>query len=296
MLEESDSENISDFQLEIVSIYTDGACSGNPGVGGWGVVINFSDGTRKELGGRNADTTNNQMELAGAIAGLEFWQTYNQQLGLEMGEVTPVRLFTDSKYVIDGITKWIKGWKQNKWKTASKQPVKNQEFWQDLDRLNSAKVSWQWVQGHSGDRDNERCDEIARAYITKKYFDNISDPIQQLLAKLKFDAKGLIPAIAQDDRDGTVLMMAWMNVESITLTLQTGEVHYWSRSRAEIWHKGATSGHTQKVKHFYYDCDADVVLIKIEQIGDIACHTGVRSCFFNEVKIYDLESYNTPKL
>jgi ribonuclease HI/phosphoribosyl-AMP cyclohydrolase len=279
-----------------VSIYTDGACSGNPGVGGWGVVINFSDKTSKELGGRNADTTNNQMELAGAIAGLEFWHTYNQQLDPDQ----PVQLFTDSKYVIDGITKWIKGWKQNKWKTAAKQPVKNQEFWQSLDRLNSAKVSWHWVQGHSGDRDNERCDAIAREYIAKKHINNISDsisdPIQQLLAKLKFDPKGLIPAIAQDDRDGTVLMMAWMNAESIALTLQTGEVHYWSRSRSELWHKGATSGHIQTVKHFYYDCDADVLLIKIDQSGDIACHTGVRSCFFNEVKIYDLIPQNGSKL
>ncbi len=109
--------------------------------------------------------------------------------------------------------------------------------------------------------------------------------IEKLLAKLKFDAAGLIPAITQDHIDGTVLMMAWMNAEALSLTLQTGEVHYWSRSRAELWHKGATSGHTQKVKHFYYDCDADVILIKIDQTGDIACHTGVRSCFFNEVTI-----------
>jgi len=143
----------------ITSIYTDGACSGNPGPGGWGVVINFSDGTRKELGGRKAQATNNQMELSGAIAGLEFWQS--------LDPAQPIQLFTDSKYVIDGITKWIKGWKQNNWRTASKQPVKNQELWQTLDRLNSAKVSWHWVQGHSGDRDNERCDAIARNEISK---------------------------------------------------------------------------------------------------------------------------------
>ncbi len=115
----------------------------------------------------------------------------------------------------------------------------------------------------------------------------MTDIIQQLLANLKFDEKGLIPAIAQDADDGTVLMMAWMNAESLALTITTGEVHYWSRSRSELWHKGATSGHIQKVKHFYYDCDADVVLIKIEQVGNIACHTGARSCFFTEVKIYD---------
>ena len=100
---------------------------------------------------------------------------------------------------------------------------------------------------------------------------------------LKFNHKGLIPAIAQDDRDGTILMMAWMNKESIEQTLATGEAHYWSRSRSELWHKGATSGHIQKVKEIFYDCDADTILIKIEQIGEIACHTGVRSCFFNSV-------------
>ena len=100
---------------------------------------------------------------------------------------------------------------------------------------------------------------------------------------LKFNEKGLIPAIAQDAEDGTVLMMAWMNKDSIQKTLETKEVHYWSRSRSELWHKGATSGHIQKVKELYYDCDADTLLIKIEQIGNIACHTGKRSCFFNAV-------------
>jgi phosphoribosyl-AMP cyclohydrolase/phosphoribosyl-ATP pyrophosphohydrolase/phosphoribosyl-AMP cyclohydrolase len=102
---------------------------------------------------------------------------------------------------------------------------------------------------------------------------------------LKFNEKGLIPAIAQDAEDGTVLMMAWMNKDSIQKTLETREVHYWSRSRSELWHKGATSGHIQKVKALYYDCDADTLLIKIEQIGNIACHTGARSCFFNSVRL-----------
>ena len=101
---------------------------------------------------------------------------------------------------------------------------------------------------------------------------------------LKFNAQGLIPAIAQDAEDGTILMMAWMNKESIQKTLETQEVHYWSRSRSELWHKGATSGHIQKLKSLYYDCDADTLLLKIEQIGNIACHTGARSCFFQEVK------------
>jgi phosphoribosyl-AMP cyclohydrolase len=108
--------------------------------------------------------------------------------------------------------------------------------------------------------------------------------------KLQFNNQDLIPAIAQDYRDGTVLMMAWMNSESIQKTLSTGEAHYWSRSRSQLWHKGATSGHIQKVKELFYDCDGDTILLKVEQIGDIACHTGARSCFFNAVQIYKKNS------
>lgn len=105
------------------------------------------------------------------------------------------------------------------------------------------------------------------------------------IEQLKFNDRGLIPAIAQDDQDHTILMMAWMNRESIQRTLETGEAHYWSRSRGELWHKGATSGHIQTVKAIYYDCDADTILLKIEQIGDVACHTGARSCFFHRVQV-----------
>jgi ribonuclease HI len=146
-------------ELKIISIHTDGACSKNPGPGGWGVVIHFSDGTIKELGGGIRETTNNQMELQGAIAALEFLAAQKQS--------TPVDLYTDSKYVLDGITKWIKGWKKNGWKTKDNKPVKNQEFWQQLDPLNSANIRWHWVEGHSGDPDNERCDAIARSYTAK---------------------------------------------------------------------------------------------------------------------------------
>jgi phosphoribosyl-ATP pyrophosphohydrolase/phosphoribosyl-AMP cyclohydrolase len=99
------------------------------------------------------------------------------------------------------------------------------------------------------------------------------------LERIRYDKKGLVPAIAQDYLDGTVLMMAWMNRESLQKTLETGETWYWSRSRQELWHKGATSGHIQKVRSLRYDCDSDALLIGIEQIGDIACHTGERSCF-----------------
>ncbi|WP_193197582.1 bifunctional phosphoribosyl-AMP cyclohydrolase/phosphoribosyl-ATP diphosphatase HisIE [Nostoc sp. MG11] len=97
--------------------------------------------------------------------------------------------------------------------------------------------------------------------------------------EIRYDEQGLVPAIVQDYLDGTVLMMAWMNQESLHKTLETGETWFWSRSRMELWHKGATSGHIQKVQTIRYDCDSDALLIGVEQIGDIACHTGERSCF-----------------
>ena len=103
-----------------------------------------------------------------------------------------------------------------------------------------------------------------------------------LIQALRFNEAGLIPAVAQDWLDGAVLMVAWMNREAIEHTLATGEVHYWSRSRQELWHKGATSGHTQRLRGLRYDCDADVLLLTIEQSGDVACHTGARSCFYDQ--------------
>ncbi|MDJ0509825.1 MAG: bifunctional phosphoribosyl-AMP cyclohydrolase/phosphoribosyl-ATP diphosphatase HisIE [Crocosphaera sp.] len=106
---------------------------------------------------------------------------------------------------------------------------------------------------------------------------NLIDAIP--VEKIRYNEQGLVPAIAQDYLDGTVLMMAWMNEESLQKTLETGEAWYWSRSRKELWHKGATSGHIQKVKSMRYDCDSDALLMSIEQVGDIACHTGERSCF-----------------
>ncbi len=96
---------------------------------------------------------------------------------------------------------------------------------------------------------------------------------------IKYDDRGLVPAIVQDYLDGTVLMMAWMNQESLQKTLATGETWFWSRSRQELWHKGATSGHVQRVQSLRYDCDSDCLLVSVEQLGDVACHTGERSCF-----------------
>lgn len=97
--------------------------------------------------------------------------------------------------------------------------------------------------------------------------------------QIRYNEQGLVPAIVQDYLDGTVLMMAWMNRESLQKTLETGETWFWSRSRGELWHKGATSGHLQKVQSLRYDCDSDTLLVTVEQLGDIACHTGERSCF-----------------
>ena len=101
-------------------------------------------------------------------------------------------------------------------------------------------------------------------------------------ATLRFNEAGLIPAVAQDWLDGAVLMVAWMNREALERSLSSGEVHYWSRSRQELWHKGASSGHFQKLRGLRYDCDADVLLLTVEQVGDVACHTGARSCFYDQ--------------
>lgn len=149
-------------QRKIQRIYTDGACSGNPGPGGWGTVAYFDDGSVYELGGADPQTTNNRMEMQAAIAALEFLIASNQ--------TEPVTLYTDSEYVKNGITKWVKGWKQKGWKTSTGKPVLNQDLWEILDRLNQqathtiSTFQWQYVRGHAGDVGNERCDTIARAF------------------------------------------------------------------------------------------------------------------------------------
>jgi ribonuclease HI len=138
-------------------IYTDGACSGNPGPGGWGTVVYFADGGVQELGGGDRGrTTNNRMEMQATIAGLEYYQASGQKEG--------VVLYTDSQYVINGITKWISGWKKKGWKSSTGKAVLNQDLWEELDALNSRKIEWRYVRGHSGDEGNERCDRIAVAY------------------------------------------------------------------------------------------------------------------------------------
>lgn len=139
----------------IIHIHTDGACSGNPGPGGWGAILHWN-GHEKELSGAEADTTNNRMELMAAIAALEALKRRSK-----------VRLVTDSTYVRDGVTKWIHGWKRNGWKTAAKKPVKNDDLWKRLDAIASKHdVSWEWVKGHAGHPENERADQLARDAIS----------------------------------------------------------------------------------------------------------------------------------
>jgi ribonuclease HI len=134
-----------------VTVYTDGACSGNPGPGGWGAILIYG-AHRKELSGGEAQTTNNRMELMAAISALE-----------TLKQPCEVELWTDSNYVKDGISKWIAGWRRNGWKTAEKKPVKNAELWQRLDAARDRhKVTWNWVKGHAGHPENERADELAR--------------------------------------------------------------------------------------------------------------------------------------
>ena len=134
-----------------VSIFTDGACSGNPGPGGWGAILRFGD-AEKEMKGGEPHTTNNRMELMGAISALE-----------ALKKPCTVDLYTDSQYVKNGISSWIHNWKRNGWKTADKKPVKNVDLWQRLDAaLHTHQVRWHWVKGHAGHAENERADQLSR--------------------------------------------------------------------------------------------------------------------------------------
>jgi ribonuclease HI len=134
-----------------VVIYTDGACSGNPGPGGWGAILTYGDNC-KEIAGGEEVTTNNRMELMAAISALE-----------ALKRPSRVELHTDSSYLKNGITQWIHGWKRNGWRTSDKKPVKNAELWQRLDEArNRHEIDWHWVKGHAGHPENERADELAR--------------------------------------------------------------------------------------------------------------------------------------
>lgn len=137
--------------------WTDGACSGNPGPGGWGALLRAMEGARtireREINGGEADTTNNRMELIAAIRALEL-----------LRQPSRITVITDSAYVKNGVTTWISGWKKNGWKTAARKPVRNADLWQRLDRAQAShQVTWQWIRGHAGHPENERADELARA-------------------------------------------------------------------------------------------------------------------------------------
>ncbi|MFA7387781.1 MAG: ribonuclease HI [Thiohalobacteraceae bacterium] len=138
----------------LVEIFTDGACRGNPGPGGWGAILRFN-GVEKELYGAEQLTTNNRMEMMAAIAALT-----------ALKRPCRVRVTTDSKYVQQGITEWLAGWKRKNWKNAARQPVKNMDLWQELDRLAAPhEIQWQWVKGHAGHPENERADQLANRAI-----------------------------------------------------------------------------------------------------------------------------------
>jgi len=142
---------------EHIEIYTDGACKGNPGPGGWGAVLRYRDAVR-ELYGGEPETTNNRMELMAVIQALQALK----RPGL------PVRIFSDSRYVLSGISEWLPGWKARGWKTAGKKPVMNQDLWQQLDTLSQQhQIEWKWVKGHSGIAGNEKADELANKAIAE---------------------------------------------------------------------------------------------------------------------------------
>ena len=142
--------------MKSVTIYTDGACSGNPGPGGWGALLKYNGHEREMFGGED-ETTNNRMELMAAIMALE-----------TLKERCSVELYTDSKYVMDGIKSWINNWKKNGWRTSAKKPVKNVDLWQQLDTATDQHdITWHWVKGHTGNAGNERADELARKGISE---------------------------------------------------------------------------------------------------------------------------------
>lgn len=149
-------EQSSQLQGKLVQAFTDGACSGNPGPGGWGVVLRYG-GHERELFGGEADTTNNRMELMAAIQALE-----------ALTRPVRIRLTTDSRYLMQGITEWLPGWKARGWRTADKKPVKNVDLWQRLEAAMAPhKVEWRWVRGHAGHPENERADALARTGLAE---------------------------------------------------------------------------------------------------------------------------------
>jgi ribonuclease HI len=164
--------------MNSVIIYCDGACSGNPGPGGWGSIVNIS-GQVQELGGGHPQTTNNRMEMTAVVEALTFCLSKNNQI-----KNKPIRVFTDSVYVIRGITQWIFGWKKRGWKNAENEEVSNREIWMELDQVvqllkkNNFEIKWSFVKGHSGVPGNERCDVIAVAFSKNDYISLYNGPAE----------------------------------------------------------------------------------------------------------------------
>jgi ribonuclease HI len=166
----------------VVIIHTDGACDGNPGPGGWAAVLRCSD-TVKELSGGAPATTNNRMELQAAIEALR-----------ALRRPAPVELYTDSQYLRNGITEWLPNWKRRGWLTASKRPVKNVDLWRELDSLAARQtIAWHWVRGHSGDPDNERCDQLANEQIRKLRREIAPAELRRLLREFREDGGPTVP-------------------------------------------------------------------------------------------------------
>ena len=160
--------------MKKVVIHTDGACEGNPGPGGWAAILRHG-AIAKELSGSEPATTNNRMELTAAIAALR-----------ALKEPCEVKLFTDSEYLRDGITSWVASWKARNWRTADRKPVKNEDLWRQLDELCARhKVQWHWLKGHAGHPDNERCDELARAEISKLRKQYTAEQLASLLEEFE---------------------------------------------------------------------------------------------------------------
>ncbi len=148
--------------MKCINIFTDGGCSGNPGPGGWAYII-IVNGSRKSVSGRERETTNNRMELAAVIYSLKDINSH------EKWNKSKIEVYTDSKYVQQGITSWIKNWEKNGWRTASKKPVKNKDLWMELKKVSQPlKVSWHWVKGHSNHELNEECDRMVKKEIKKQ--------------------------------------------------------------------------------------------------------------------------------
>lgn len=217
------------YQRTIQSIYTDGACTGNPGPGGWGVVVYFSDGSIHEIGDASPKTTNNKMEMQAAIAALQFLKA--------SGQTEPITLYTDSEYLINCVTKWVKTWKRKGWKKADGNPVLNQDLLEELDQLNSSQVKWQHVRGHAGNEGNERCDAIARAFANGK-----TPSLRQVSGINPFDAflrtstEAVVASVSDCNHESTIINKNTQDISALAseITMMDTSNHSTTLSHEEL--------------------------------------------------------------